>query len=85
MLCHLSHMTTLLLGISLAPFSACPCHQFLIGADHQELVEVEIGEFCGEALEDVEAPGYTITIEETIVAQTTLKTQDAEQTKLKVE
>ena len=35
-------------------------------------VEVEIGEFCGAALEEVEAPGYTHTIEETIVGMDTV-------------
>ena len=35
-------------------------------------IEVEIGEFCGTALEEVEAPDYLHTIEETVVVNDTV-------------
>ena len=35
-------------------------------------IEVEIGEFCGTALEDVEAPDYLHTIEETVEGNDTV-------------
>jgi hypothetical protein len=35
-------------------------------------VEVEIGEFCGSNLEEVEAPDYLHTIEETVVGTDTV-------------
>lgn len=35
-------------------------------------IEVEIGEFCGTALEEVEAPDYLYTIEETVVGNDTV-------------
>ena len=34
--------------------------------------EVEIGEFCGDELADVETPGYAHTIDETIVGNDTV-------------
>jgi hypothetical protein len=42
----------------------------------QQEVEVEIGEFCGTDLEDVEAPGYLHSIEETIVGMDTVPAGD---------
>ena len=42
------------------------CHIALFDADGQETAEVEIGEFCGDALEDVESAGYQST--DTLVA-----------------
>ena len=42
------------------------CHIAFMNASGQE-VEVEIGEFCGTALETVEAPGYTHTLTEDVV------------------
>ncbi len=47
------------------------CHIAYMLANGNE-VEVEIGEFCGDALEDVESEGYTIAIEETIVGSDTV-------------
>jgi len=47
------------------------CHIAYMNSAQQE-VEVEIGEFCGSELEDVEAPGYTHTIEETIIGLDTV-------------
>ena len=41
------------------------CHIAFDGPDGE--IEVEIGEFCGTALEYVEAPGYFHTIELTVV------------------
>tara|TARA_B110000003_G_C16622926_1_gene523819 strand:- start:535 stop:813 length:279 start_codon:yes stop_codon:yes gene_type:complete len=46
------------------------CHIAYEGPNGE--IEVEIGEFCGTALEDVEAPGYTHTISETIVGNDTV-------------
>ena len=44
------------------------CHECHIAYDGTNgEIEVEIGEFCGTALEDVEAPGYSHTIELTVV------------------
>ena len=44
------------------------CHECHIAFDEANgEIEVEIGEFCGAALEDVEAPGYSHTIELTVV------------------
>lgn len=37
------------------------CHIALFDAAGQETAEVEIGEFCGDALEDVESAGYQLT------------------------
>ena len=59
-------------------FTSCSkdsdCHECHIAYMNsaQEEVEVEIGEFCGSELEDVEAPGYTHTIEETIIGLDTV-------------
>ena len=35
-------------------------------------VQIEIGEFCGSELEEVEAPGYLYTINDTIVGTDTI-------------
>ena len=53
-------------------FTSCSkdsdCHECHIAFDGPNgEIEVEIGEFCGTALEDVEAPGYSHTIELTAV------------------
>ena len=45
------------------------CHIAYMKANGQE-VEVEIGEFCGSALEEVEAPGYTHTLAEDVIVGT---------------
>ena len=47
------------------------CHIAYMNAAGAE-VEVEIGEFCGSELEDVEAPGYSHTIELTVVGGDTV-------------
>ena len=47
------------------------CHIAWTNAAGNE-VEVEIGEFCEDALADVETEGYTHTIEETIVGNDTV-------------
>ena len=47
------------------------CHIAWMNAANEE-VEVEIGEFCGDALADVEADGYSHTIDETIVGNDTV-------------
>ena len=47
------------------------CHIAYMNAAGDE-VEVEIGEFCGDALADVETDGYSHTIEETIVGTDTV-------------
>ena len=47
------------------------CHIAYMNAVGDE-VEVEIGEFCGDALADVETDGYSHTIEETIVGTDTV-------------
>jgi hypothetical protein len=47
---------------------AVECHECHIAYDGTNgEIEVEIGEFCGTALEDVEAPGYSHAIELTVV------------------
>jgi hypothetical protein len=65
--------------IAFASMTSCSksedeCHEchiaYLLAAGSE--VEVEFGEFCGDALEEVEADGYTITIEETIVGNDTI-------------
>ena len=40
--------------------------------DRHGEIEIEIGEFCGTALEEVEAPDYLYTIEETVVGNDTI-------------
>tara|TARA_B100001758_G_C18284810_1_gene543680 strand:+ start:518 stop:820 length:303 start_codon:yes stop_codon:yes gene_type:complete len=47
------------------------CHVAYMLANGNE-VAVDFGEFCGEALEDVEAPGYTVDLPETIVGTDTV-------------
>ena len=47
------------------------CHIAYMNAAGAE-VEVEIGEFCGDELADVETPGYSHTIDETIVGNDTV-------------
>ena len=62
-----------------ATFSSCSkseddcheCHVAYMLANGSE-VAVDFGEFCGDALEDVEAPGYTVDIPETIVGTDTV-------------
>ena len=46
------------------------CHIAYMAAGSE--IIVEIGEFCDDALEDVESPGYTVTISETIVGNDTV-------------
>ena len=48
------------------------CHIAYMAAGATNEIVVEIGEFCGDALEDVEAPGYTVTISETVVGNDTV-------------
>lgn len=49
------------------------CHECHIAYDGPNgEIEVEIGEFCGSELEDVEAPGYSHTISQTIVGNDTV-------------
>ena len=73
----LSLLSILLVGIfgfmtSCSSSDDChECHIAWTNADGNE-VEVEIGEFCGDALADVETDGYTHTIEETIVGNDTV-------------
>lgn len=45
------------------------CHIAWMNAAQEE-VEVEIGEFCGDALEDVEANGYALVEDQIIGADT---------------
>jgi hypothetical protein len=46
--------------ISCSKSDSVECHECHIAFDGTNgEIEVEIGEFCGTALEDVEAPGYT--------------------------
>lgn len=45
------------------------CHIAWMNAAQEE-VEVEIGEFCADALEDVEANGYALTEDQIIGADT---------------
>ncbi len=74
-------LTVAALCLSLA-FTSCSksddcheCHVAYMNSSQQE-VEVEIGEFCGTDLEDVEAPGYLHSIEETIVGMDTVPAGD---------
>ena len=48
------------------------CHIAYMAAGATNEIVVEIGEFCGDALEDAESPGYTVTISETIVGNDTI-------------
>ena len=49
------------------------CHECHIAYDGPNgEIEVEIGEFCGSELEDVEAPGYSHTICQPIVGNDTV-------------
>lgn len=66
-------LTAATLCLALA-FTSCSssdsveCHECHIAFDGPNgEIEVEIGEFCGTALEEVEAPGYSHTIELTVV------------------
>jgi hypothetical protein len=68
---NLLTVATLCLALS---FTSCSksdsveCHECHIAFDGTNgEIEVEIGEFCGTALEEVEAPGYSHTIELTVV------------------
>ena len=67
---------TLCLALGLTSCSksdSVDCHECHIAYDGPNgEIEVEIGEFCGTALETVEAPGYTHTIEEIIVGMDTI-------------
>ena len=53
------------------------CHEchvaYMVGTDE---VSVDIGEFCGSALDDVEAPNYLHSIETTIVGLDTVPAGD---------
>ena len=53
--------------------SSSDCHECHVAymTDAGE-ISVEIGEFCGTALEEVEAPSYEHSIEETIVGNDTV-------------
>ncbi len=53
--------------------SSSDCHECHVAymTDAGE-ISVEIGEFCGTALEEVEAPSYVHSIEETIVGNDTV-------------
>jgi len=48
------------------------CHIAYMPAGGGAEIVVEFGEFCGDALEEVEADGYTVTIEETIIGSDTV-------------
>ena len=50
------------------------CHAAYMNMSPSDTVEVqiEIGEFCGSELEEVEAPGYLHTINDTIVGTDTI-------------
>jgi len=74
----LSLLSILLVGIfgfMTSCSSSDDCHECHIAWENAagKEVEVEIGEFCGDALEDVETDGYTHTIEETIVRNDTVQ------------
>ena len=48
--------------------SDADCHECHIAFDGPNgEIEVEIGEFCGAALEEVEAPGYTHELTEDVI------------------
>ena len=66
------NLLTLAVLSSVLVFTSCSkdsdCHECHIAFDGPNgEIEVEIGEYCGTALEDVEAPGYSHTIELTVV------------------
>jgi hypothetical protein len=68
-------IATLSLGACHDDHEAChECHIAYLNAANEE-VEVEIGEFCEEALEDVEANGYTLA-EDVIVGADTVPAGD---------
>ena len=63
----------LLAGVLFSCSDSDDCHECHVAymTDTGE-IEVEIGEFCGTALEEVEAPDYLHTIEETVVGNDTV-------------
>ncbi len=61
-------LSVMLVFTSCSKSDSVECHECHIAFDGPDgEIEVEIGEFCGTALEDVEAPGYSHTIELTVV------------------
>tara|TARA_B100000214_G_scaffold250051_1_gene183734 strand:- start:131 stop:439 length:309 start_codon:yes stop_codon:yes gene_type:complete len=64
--------------IALSTMTSCSkdecheCHIAYMPAGGGAEIVVEFGEFCGDALEEVEADGYTVTIEETIIGSDTV-------------
>ena len=61
-------LSVMLVFTSCSKSDSVECHECHIAFDGPDgEIEVEIGEFCGTALEDVEAPGYSHTIDLTIV------------------
>jgi len=64
-------MFALLIGMFASCDSHDDCHECHIAyiVDNVEVAEVEIGEFCGSALEEVEGPDYTHELTEDVTVQ----------------